>query len=847
MPENERNSWLESNVLEEDFEIVKGSAYRIRTAEKEFSDYFVLVNDVDFDEKQVIVYIITRSTSYGVSKNFSDNLVENVSLREFRRVNCGVTGVLWVGESYSCLLPELDGSTIQITIKSVNSEKNSVSLQTKWNHSFFRDVFWENHKLNVEYASKFYGFVVRKDSEDELITHSDLMTENPEQYLFKFPVKALSEENITAVDKNVSYLVFVSGLHNEEVRFRIGYINLDKEVSWLDLETSKEFNSYKIPNEFVKIDCVPDELWADELVFTKEELENGKNVKTCSIPNIFSSEPTELIQVTVDSITNGGQTISFKVKHIDVSSVFDEIVKLIGRDDSNISEASSMLDVFGSEKVVDLFLIHPDAFVEIVNAAGENSWRAFYVLGFEKVADLFVSNPGAFVEIANNTGELSSQVFSSLENERVAERFLDYCNKRISFDQFMATVLSSDSFAIELGRPLDDLHFQQEKREQYLDSLSNLQVFGLLNSNPEFFYTSSNHMLFDRLKTDLGDKSITQLFEEYALIGSATSRNFLFRAITYDRFYGKENSLLTESDINALLPTLLEPLNSDKFDEVYFFLLANAIVDINEVPEVIDQVKPIYERRLQEGVNDKELKAAFEFIAVLVEEETSLVSEDKKELIRKLDEKSIFNPSLYQNNGKITVLQVFDKGDTGKDHWPMTQDWFNAYFENKPVIGVNGELVYETAEVKMILFMGDVYSQNREFIRRQFQETPNMIVTFRGHSYSLSSSFPFDIFGNIDSHILFIPGSCGSAGSTPNYIFANPKTDLRFISNSSTGRGQVTNIIVEALIESEEKSFQNVIADSTESIVKYGVSITNIEIWTRGELLMAYVLDETRQ
>jgi len=38
-----------------------------------------------------------------------------------------------------------------------------------------------------------------------------------------------------------------------------------------------------------------------------------------------------------------------------------------------------------------------------------------------------------------------------------------------------------------------------------------------------------------------------------------------------------------------------------------------------------------------------------------------------------------------------------------------------------------------------------------------------------------------------------------------------------------------------------------VIADSTESIVKYGVSITNIEIWTRGELLMAYVLDETRQ
>ncbi|MBU2476756.1 hypothetical protein KKG83_04760, partial [Candidatus Micrarchaeota archaeon] len=569
---------------------------------------------------------------------------------------------------------------------------------------------------------------------------------------------------------------------------------------------------------------------------------------------------------------------------------FVEISKAAG-----VNSASAFY-VLRNESVAVLFESEPDvvvnAFVEIAKAAGLNSARAFYVLNNERVAGLFADNPGAFVEIANIAGSASAGAFSvflderaavlfesdpevvvdafvkiadsfkgiswyafnSLETERIAERFWDYCNTTISFDQFKISILSSDSFAIENGRPLDDLHFNQSERELYLASLSDLEVFALLNSNPGFIYTSSNHMLFDRLKEDLGTKSITELFEEYGLIGTGDCRNFLFRAITYDRFYGKEDSLLEESDVKALLPTLLEPLNSEKFDKKYFFLLANALDDIKNVPEVIDAVKQVSEKRLQEGIEDKELKAGFEVIAVLVDEETSLVSEEKKILIRELeDKKAFFDPNLYKNNGKITVLQVFDKEDTGKDHWFMTQDWFTAYFGKKPVTETYNELVYENADVKMILFMSDAPENrtnvfgNQEFIREQLQKTPNMIVAFRGESRSFLYTFPYGVFGNIFSHILFIPGVFGSLDLTPQYIYANPETDLRFISNTSTGNRQVTNAIVEALIESEKKTFRNVIADSVVSIEKTGGDVSTIKVFSSGDLLLNYVLEQTKE
>ncbi|MBU2477443.1 hypothetical protein KKG83_08315, partial [Candidatus Micrarchaeota archaeon] len=618
------------------------------------------------------------------------------------------------------------------------------------------------------------------------------------------------------------------------------------------------------------------ELWVSDLVFTSEELKKGKNIKYCVVSG--SSENAELIQLKVDSISNGGKTVSFKLRHVDVDSAFEEITKIFGK------EGFSMLDVFGSQKVVDLFLMYPVEFVEIAKASVELNDYVFNSFINDAVALLFAKNPNAFVEIARAAGINSNtafdalisdkrisdllvsdsdvvvdafveiakynrhqySVFNTFQDEKVVEKFLDYCNGKISFDKFIIVALASDSFAIDIGRPLDSFHAMNNIREQYLSSLSDLQVFALLNSNPEFFYMSSNNMLFDRLKKDLGDKSITHLFEEYDLIGTDECRNFLFRAINYDRFYGKSNSLLNESDVKALLPTLLEPLNSDEFDDEYFFLLANALNKIKGIPEVASQVKLISEKRLQEGIEDKKLKAAFEITDFFIDNQTNLVSEDKKNFIRELEnEKSVYDPDFYRNNGKITVLQVFDKEDTGKDHWFFTQDWFTAYFGSKPVVVSKNELVYENDNARMILFMGDTDEENQEFITSHFNETPNLILTFRGHSYSLLNIFPYGIFENINSYKLFIPGSCGSAGSTPEYISSNPDTDLRFISNTSTGIGQVTNAIVQTLLDSDRKSFDELIADSASAIKRNGGDPSTIKVFSTGELLLAYVLEET--
>ncbi len=505
----------------------------------------------------------------------------------------------------------------------------------------------------------------------------------------------------------------------------------------------------------------------------------------------------------------------------------DAVIKAIIRSDdphSKIREMKTALD-------------------SIAKAAGTGAWGAFNSLSNDKLASLFIQDPQklitAYGEIAKAAGTGAGSAFNSLSNDEIAECFLDYCNKKITFNQFMTTILSSDNVAIELGRPLDDLHFNEPERKKYLASLSTLQVFSLLNSNPEFFYTSSNHMLFDRLKKDLGEKSVTQLFEEYGLIGTDQCRNFLLRAINYGRFYGQQDSVLNEQDVNSLLPTLLQPLSSKEFDQTYFFLLANAIDDMKNIPSLREKIKAEVESRLKTA-EDKRLKSALEFIAYELDQNTPLISQQKKQSIRELESDSTYNPELYKNNGKLTVLQVFDKEDTGKDHWGMTIDWFTKYFGKAPSKGDNGELIFENSTTKMILFMGDEDSQNQEFIRQQLQKTPNMIATFRGHSYSLNDSFPPDIFGNREGHILFIPGSCGSAGSTPEYLSANPNTDLSFVSNTSTGMGQVTNSIVEALMGSPAKEFQEIIADTTK-IEAHGGNVSTIKVWTKGESLIKYV------
>jgi hypothetical protein len=505
----------------------------------------------------------------------------------------------------------------------------------------------------------------------------------------------------------------------------------------------------------------------------------------------------------------------------------------------------------GNKNNSKLFSENPEtaihAFSGIVNAAGKKAWCAFLVLENDMVSELFIAHIDEFIDLAKAMGAGTSTSFLALTEENTKAKFLSYCNGETSMEQLIMHMLATDSTAIEIGMYLDVYHSHETERKKYLDSLSTAQVFGLLCSNPELFYTSTSHMLFDRLIRDIKEKPITELFEEYGLVGTEQCRNFMFRAINYGRFYGGKRALLKERDVMALLPTLLEPLKTDKFEKKFFFHLANAIDEIQGMPEVIDRIKPIVKKRLKEGISDKELKAAFEFICCQIDKSTGLVPEEKKAAIGELDEKRQFDSSIYASKGKIVVLQVFDREDTQKDHWGATREWFTKYYGKEPSRGPKGELVFENSNSRMILFMGRTEQANQEFIKKQLHSTPDMVLTFRGHSFSLKKNFPYDIFENTKGHILFIPGSCGSAGSTPEYICANPNTDLRCISNVSEGRGQVTNALVEALLGSGKKPFEKVLADSTSAIAREGGSVSTLRVWSRGEELMRYVLDETKE
>ena len=141
--------------------------------------------------------------------------------------------------------------------------------------------------------------------------------------------------------------------------------------------------------------------------------------------------------------------------------------------------------------------------------------------------------------------------------------------------------------------------------------------------------------------------------------------------------------------------------------------------------------------------------------------------------------------------------------------------------------------------------MGETEQENQEFITSSLKKHKNLIMTFRGHSFSLLNSFPTNIFNNREGNILFIPGSCGSAGSSAHYIMANPKTDLSFVSNTSTGRGQVTNKLVEIFLGINKKTeFAKVMQDSSKTIEAQGGDAKTLTFSSNGEMLLKYVLVE---
>jgi hypothetical protein len=293
------------------------------------------------------------------------------------------------------------------------------------------------------------------------------------------------------------------------------------------------------------------------------------------------------------------------------------------------------------------------------------------------------------------------------------------------------------------------------------------------------------------------------------------------------------------------------PLANNKFIPSYYFLLANSISllsDSDDMRVVINGFKEKLSDRYMGLLaktdpltnDEREICAAIEVLLASIDPSTPLVSDENKGKMAALNEKGYFDPNLYRDiDGKLLIVQVFDKEDTQDEHWQLTQTWFRRYA--MPRVGDEGELIYETPTTRVILYMGDNDEANQQFVRNTLTQTPNALLTFRGHAYSLANNFPYDIFSDA-GHVLFIPGSCGSAGRIANYVFANPDIDLRFFSNTSTGRGQVTNALLSALINSNERiPFRDLLKKAEDQIIANGGDPKTIYAWMAGESLLAYV------
>ncbi len=103
---------------------------------------------------------------------------------------------------------------------------------------------------------------------------------------------------------------------------------------------------------------------------------------------------------------------------------------------------SSAFYTFTSSDIRYLFDDSPDSvvvpFVGIANAAGPDKEIAFTII--RGLGVLFVRNPYAFLEIAQAAGNRTGMAFINLEYLHGRKRFIEYCDKKITLDQFMSSL-----------------------------------------------------------------------------------------------------------------------------------------------------------------------------------------------------------------------------------------------------------------------------------------------------------------------------------------------------------------------------------------------------------------------
>lgn len=554
-----------------------------------------------------------------------------------------------------------------------------------------------------------------------------------------------------------------------------------------------------------------------------------------------------------------------------ITDRLERIVRYGAEGSKREKQIKLLVSVLSEDTVGKLFAEHPNSFAQIAMYAKGDTWNVYSSLSegnlgamfgkyhehlsdlsrvarqdtagaFELLQDdiygrIFTEQPAMFIGVFKCDPNVRDQILHSVKSGAV----------RLS-SAIVAAISQNDPVAIEIGRVIDDLHEDTPSRLAYLESLTKEEVVGLLCSNPEFFYTSSNHLLFDRLQKDIGENGIAHLRETYGL-SDEQLRNFVFRAIAYNRigdFISKGNH---NADLQLTVSTIIGSrqektgVYADGFDEKYYYLMANGISTLSKYAP---QIKAEVDQRILElnAIENPDF-AQTSTLAALTYVQFMLTGDSHGDpLLRKVAGAATFDRKDYRGpDGKVTVIQVFDKEDTETYHWGASISWFKNQFKTEPKKGPHGELIFENSNTRVVLFMGKDEQTNADFTTNWIATHKTGIITFRGHSYSLHANMPPSVFDNREGRYVFIPGSCGSASSVPEYIYSNPNTQMRFFSNTSTGRGNVTNVLVSLLTtQTTPAEFSSILAKGSSHIRAAGGDASQIKAFSNGEAMLYYVM-----
>jgi len=410
----------------------------------------------------------------------------------------------------------------------------------------------------------------------------------------------------------------------------------------------------------------------------------------------------------------------------------------------------------------------------------------------------------------------------------------------------------AERLAKPIQKPADALYKRIEKgdksavaewkktREDYISTLSEWQVIGLLASGQEFYFGSTTSLLFDRLNSLLDEKkvSLSGLFKGYGIKNPENSKVFrqlVFASIQHENF-GSANSIVQKEDLELVLKMLAKPLftNPKKLDTENLYYLSAAIDtlkgagDQKSLQKIYSELASYYlalkpRNTASQKKNDfAKTMDALKYLVYQTNEKTDILSSAEKKSISNFAMSNAFSPNNFLNNkNELCAVQIYDKEDA-EAHFNISKEFFTKKFDSNPVIentGLYQKCTFRKGNKVVVLFMGNTHSENQSFVADYMKGNKNAIFAFRGHTGSLMDNVPPSLLGNQDGNVMAILGNCKSVKYIPDYVAANPATKINVIANRETGRGKVTDDLVMGIMEAgANTAYEDIIQSKKASI-----------------------------